>query len=228
SVQFSSADYSVFTLYQGRMSGAAIVKSKVSLGALDVATTALFLCDVQEKFRPVMMHFEDIVINSKKLLSGCASLGVPLLVTEQYPKGLGNTVAELDISHAVAVVPKTKFTMVVPEVEVKMAVLCDGGLQSIVLCGIESHVCVEQTAIDLLSRGLFVHIVADCCGSRTQEDRLLALQRLQQIGCFVTTSENVLFKLLGDKDHPKFKEIAGLVKATSQPTGLVSKIVYNK
>merc|ERR1712179_306105 len=115
--------------------------------------------------------------------------------------------------------------MLVPEVDAKIMEFFAGGkLESIILCGIETHVCIEQTAIDFMSQGIYVHIVADCVASRSQEDRLLALQRLQQIGCFVTTSENVLFKLLGDKDHPKFKEIAGLVKATSQPTGLVSRI----
>ncbi|XP_076045080.1 isochorismatase domain-containing protein 1-like isoform X3 [Oratosquilla oratoria] len=155
-------------------------------------------------------------------LAGGKVLGVLLIATEQYPKGLGNTVTELDIQHAAAVVPKTKFSMVVPEVE-KLLLSSQHGVDAVVLFGIETHVCVEQTAIDLLSRGVKVHVVADCCSSRSQEDRTLALQRLQQVGCFITTSESVLFKLLGDKEHPKFKEVANLVKTTSQPTGLTGK-----
>ncbi|XP_076045079.1 isochorismatase domain-containing protein 1-like isoform X2 [Oratosquilla oratoria] len=199
-----------------------MARSKIELGALNVDTTVFFLCDIQEKFRPVMRHFSEIIENSKKLLAGGKVLGVLLIATEQYPKGLGNTVTELDIQHAAAVVPKTKFSMVVPEVE-KLLLSSQHGVDAVVLFGIETHVCVEQTAIDLLSRGVKVHVVADCCSSRSQEDRTLALQRLQQVGCFITTSESVLFKLLGDKEHPKFKEVANLVKTTSQPTGLTGK-----
>lgn len=198
--------------------------SKHLLGALDVSKSALLLCDVQEKFRPAMINFCEIVQNIKKLILGCKVLDVPLIVTEQYPKGLGSTVPDLPIDHAKCVAPKTKFSMVVPEVEAQIKPLQDNGLQSIILCGIESHVCVEQTAIDLISQGFTVHIVADCCTSRTQEDRLLAFKRLQQIGCFVTTSESVLFKLLGDKDHPKFKDVASLVKLETKETGIISRM----
>lgn len=109
----------------------------------------------------------------------------------------------------------------------------------------KAHVCVEQTAMDLISSGITVHIVADATTSRTQEDRLLAfevgsyndylqrcilniwlilLQRLKQIGCFIATSESVIYKLIGDKNHPKFNEIRPLIKDTSVETGLVSKM----
>lgn len=84
----------------------------------------------------------------------------------------------------------------------------------------KAHICVEQTAMDLRSAGVDVHIVADCSTSRSPEDRALAFERLRQIGCFVTTSENVIFKLLKTKDNPCFNVVRKLVSETSAPTEL--------
>nr|CAD7424150.1 unnamed protein product [Timema monikensis] len=149
-------------------------------------------------------------------------LNIPLLVTEQNPKGLGKTVQELDIAHAYHVYPKTRFSMLVPELVAELGGLCDNNLECVVLFGIEAHVCVEQTAAELCARGIQVHIAADASTSRSQEDRLLAFQRLKQMGCFITTSETVIFKLLGDKEHPKFADIRPLIKTTSPNTGLAN------
>lgn len=197
---------------------------ELAVGKIPLDSTALFMCDVQEKFRPAMIHFESVAKNAKKLVEALRVLEVPLIVTEQYPKGLGNTINEINIEHAAKVVPKTKFSMVIPEVENAMNTICNGQIKCAILFGIEAHVCVEQTAIDLTSRGIKVHIVADASTSRAQEDRLLAFERLKQIGCFITTTENVIFKLIGDKDHPKFPEIRPLIKDTSLETGLLSKM----
>lgn len=111
--------------------------------------------------------------------------------------------------------------MAIPEVKSKInEIYSNNKLESIVLFGIEAHICVEQTAIDLINEGYQVHVVADCSMSRSLEDRTLALTRLKQIGCFVTTSENVIFKLMQDKDHPKFNDVRKLVGETSIDTGL--------
>lgn len=201
--------------------------NSVSLGALDAKHTALFVCDIQEKFRDVMLNFPSLIANSKKLITGCSLLGVPIVVTEQYPKGLGTTVAELDLAsvNVSLKAEKTQFNMLTPELEEVMASkLCKESLASVVLCGIETHVCVEQTAAQLLLRGLTVHVVVDCCTSRTAHDRGFAIQRLSQMGCIVTTYENVLFKLLGGKDHPKFKEVSQIVRQPSVDIGLVSSL----
>lgn len=148
-------------------------------------------------------------------------LDIPLLVTEHYPEKLGRIVKDLDISHAKAVIPKTLFSMVVPELETKIKELFPTNPpESVVLFGLEAHICVEQTAIDLLARDYQIHLVADCSMSRTQEDRLLAFKRLQQQGCFLTTSESVIFKLMKDKNHPKFDVVRKLVNNVSEDTGL--------
>ncbi|XP_069686035.1 isochorismatase domain-containing protein 1-like [Periplaneta americana] len=199
-----------------------MARSLIKFGHLPEKRTAFFLCDIQEKFRPALSHFEQILEAANKLVQASKILNVPLVVTEQNPKGLGRTVAELDISHAHGVYPKTKFSMVIPEVAAELGTLCGGKLECVVLFGIEAHVCVEQTAAELCSRGLQVHVAADACTSRSQEDRLLAFERMRQIGCFITTSEAVIFKLLGDKEHPNFADIRPLIKTISPYTGLAS------
>lgn len=194
----------------------------VRFGLLPIKRTVFFLCDMQEKFRHVL-HFPEIVQSANKLLETSKMMDIPLIVTEQYPRGLGRTVPELDITHAKGVFEKTKFSMLVPEVSKQLDSLCGGNVQCVVLFGIEAHVCIEQTAAELCALGLQVHVVADACSSRTQEDRVLAFNRLQQIGCFLATSENVIFKLLGDKENPNFKQVTTLVKNPTIETGLASK-----
>ncbi|XP_058793622.1 isochorismatase domain-containing protein 2-like [Phymastichus coffea] len=194
--------------------------------ALKQGKTALFVCDMQERFAKVIYEFDKITTNSLKLIQACKILNVPMIVTEQNPSALGKTVPQLDIGGASGVFAKTQFSMYTSEVSTALSALCSNGPpESIILIGIECHVCVENTAIDLRKNGFEVHTIADCCSSRTQEDRLLALDRMKQMGCHIATSENVIFKLLGDAKHKDFKQIQSLVKAPSLSTGLaISKI----
>ncbi|KAF2353941.1 Isochorismatase-like [Trinorchestia longiramus] len=198
----------------------AFPRSRIDLGALDKKRTAVFICDVQEKYKNAMHRFQEVVLNTKKLVQACIQLSIPFVVSEHSPEAVGHTVKDIETYEAVAVLSKTKFSMLVPEMENHLETLCDGNMASVVLCGMETHVAIEQTAIDLLSRGLQVHIVADCCTTRAVDDRNLALQRLAQIGCFVCTCENILFKLLESSDHPKYRVVAQLVKRVSQSSGL--------
>lgn len=150
-------------------------------------------------------------------------MDIPLIVTEQNPDRLGATVAEFDTKHSVGVYAKTKFSMVIPEVVDYLKQSQE--LDSIVLMGLETHICVEQTAMDLLSLERFsVHIVADCVLSRSSEDRMFALNRLEKMGCVITSSENVLFKLIKDKNHTKFNDIRKLVTEPSAFPGLTNKM----
>jgi nicotinamidase-related amidase len=143
------------------------------------------------------------------------ALDIPLIVSEHYPEKLGTTVAELDISHAVMKYPKTKFSMVVPEIAAYLNGLKD--VEDVFLFGLEAHICLEQSAMDILSLNKFnCHIVADCILSRTKEDRAFALNRLDRMGCIITSSENVLFKLIRDKNHPQFNVIRDLVATPSE------------
>nr|XP_033331987.1 isochorismatase domain-containing protein 2-like [Megalopta genalis] len=187
--------------------------------------TALLICDVQEKFAKVMFDFDKITVNSTKLINALKLLEIPVLVSEQNPKALGKTIPEFDISGAKGPFAKTNFSMCTPEINKELNTLCCGNKpEAIILIGLETHVCIENTAIDLRQSGFEVHTVADCCTSRTQEDRILALERMRGIGCHITTSENVIFKLLGGADHKEFKNIQKLVKQPTLPTGLVPKL----
>ncbi|KAH8294301.1 hypothetical protein KR054_010639 [Drosophila jambulina] len=187
--------------------------------------TVFMLCDVQEKFKPAIPLLGALIENTAKLLAAGKALGVPLLVTEQYSEKLGKTVSELDIGHACTNVAKTKFSMLVEPIRTSMADIYDGKPKTAVLFGVETHVCVEQTAFDLINEQIDVWLVADCCASRLNQDRDLAMERLRHIGCTIASSESVIFNLLGDKEHSAFKEIASLVKKVSadmelwRPTG---------
>ncbi len=174
------------------------------MGLLSRQRTTLIVVDVQEGFRSYET-FETVASQCAKLLEAARILGVPALVSEQYPKGLGHTVAEVGVRDE-PVIEKTVFS----------AAKADGfrlaGRDQAVVCGIETHVCVSQTAHDLLSRGVEVHIPADAVGSRHRLDYDRGLDRLDRAGAVVSTVETVLFELLGRAGTPEFKEVQALVK----------------
>ncbi|KAK0137866.1 Isochorismatase domain-containing protein 1 [Merluccius polli] len=195
---------------------------RTPLGNLTPDTTAFLCCDMQERFRPAIKYFDDIVSVGQRLIHGADILGSPLIVSEQYPKGLGSTVPELDISAARLVFPKTKFSMILPEVEKVLATLPH--IRAMVLFGVETHVCIQQTALDLIGRGFEVHVVADSTSSRSMVDRMFALKRMAQLGVIISTSESVLLQLVADKEHPKFKAIQSIIKASAPESGLLMNV----
>ncbi|CAL1156403.1 unnamed protein product [Cladocopium goreaui] len=180
-----------------------------NVGRLHEASTTFLLCDVQEKFRGVIDQMPRVIEASKAMLAAAKVMAIPVIVTEQYPKALGHTVSELDVSEA-KVFEKTQFSMYTNEFAHYL-----GGLdrKDAILFGVETHVCVQQTALDLMDRGIQVHVLADGVSSQRPLDREIALDRLRQAGCYVTTMESVLFELLRSKDAPEFKAISGIVKA---------------
>ncbi len=140
--------------------------SKVNIFVCRPQKVSLLLCDMQEKFRPNISFFPEIVSNSRRIMEAAKILDIPILATEQYPKGLGKTVPELELEKfGVVPFPKTCFSMCgVPEL---MFELESRSRDSVILCGIETHACIFHTTVDLLETGKFeVHVVADCCSSR--------------------------------------------------------------
>ena len=178
---------------------------------LDRARAALVVVDVQEAFRPAVLDFEQVVGNVSVLVRGAGVLGLPTLVTEQYPKGLGRTVSEV-AEHLDQVDPIEKVCFSAVQADGFSRALQDGRRDQVLLCGIETHVCVNQTAEDLLADGVEVHVVQDAVTSRTAENRALGLHKMERSGATVTSVETALFELLRQAGTPEFKEVQALIK----------------
>ena len=172
---------------------------------------ALLVVDVQERFRTQIAAFERMVGRIRTLVLGAALLDVPVVVTEQYPKGLGPTVAELaEILDGAETLEKRSFSSAAaPGLDDLLRRL---GRRQLVLVGLEAHVCVHQTATDLLRGGLSVHAAVDAIESRDPAARAVALQRMAADGVHVTTVETALFELLRTADHERFRDVQALVK----------------
>ena len=178
---------------------------------LDIDKTALVVIDVQEKLSRVMHEREQLFQNLQKLIKGMKLLDIPIVVTEQNPNGLGPTVT--DIAPLLSdVKPITKFSFSCCGEEGFTREIGSLSRKQILLTGIETHVCVYQTAVDLIKAGYEVHVVVDCVSSRTPENKNLALDKMKNEGARLTGGEIVLFELLRTAKHPKFKEMSQIVK----------------
>ncbi|MDQ3907477.1 MAG: hydrolase [Acidobacteriota bacterium] len=179
---------------------------------LDAATTALVVIDMQEGFRNAVPDFTETAARVALVAHGMRLLGVPVLVTEQYPKGLGRTAAEIRavLPEDFEIVEKTAFSSC--GARPFLAQLDETGARQILLCGIEAHVCVNQTAHDLLARGLQVHLLTDCISSRTQQNREIGISKMLASGALPSSVETALFELMRDARHEQFKAVQKLVK----------------
>jgi nicotinamidase-related amidase len=175
---------------------------------LDRDRAALVVIDVQEAFRKALPDFDAVAAASAKLVDGANAMGVPVIVTEQYPKGLGETVPEVAERLSADAAPVEKLCFSAAE--------ADGfdlaGRDQALVCGIETHVCVNQTVLDLLDRGVETHVAQDAVGSRTPENKQLGLHKMERAGAVVTGIEAALFELLRGSDAPEFKEVQALIK----------------
>lgn len=176
--------------------------------------TAFVVCDVQERLFPAMdvEHREEVMRNIKILATSARRLRVPILVTEQYPKGLGHTLQELLDTLGPGVEPLPKVTFSCCGVDTFRAQLEGVGARHVVLTGIEAHVCVLMSTLDLIALGYTVHVAADAVTSRTQANWRLAMDLLRQAGAVVTATETVLFQLLRQADTDEFRELARLIR----------------
>jgi nicotinamidase-related amidase len=166
---------------------------------------ALVVVDVQEAFRKAVPDFEEIARRTGILVEGARILGIPAIVTEQYPKGLGHTVEEIGLDGE-PVIEKTVFA----------ASCADGfdlgGRSQAIVCGIEAHVCVHQTVEDLAAKGVEVHLCADAVGSRDVGNKMVALERAERVGAVPTTVEMALLELCGRAGTDEFKAVQRLIK----------------
>jgi nicotinamidase-related amidase len=179
---------------------------------LDTTHTALVVVDVQEAFRTAIPDFDRLVSRIVTAVKGFQTLDVPVIVTEQYPKGLKRTAAE--ILELVGDEPRLieKMTFSSCGADAFLATLTNLGARRIVLCGIEAHICVNQTAHDLLAMGYQVHLLSDCISSRYDYDRLAGIAKMERSGAIVSTTEMALFEMAATSEHECFKDIQQLVK----------------
>lgn len=178
---------------------------------LERGATALLVIDIQERLATAMAERGKVVGNTGHLIAAAKLLGVPVVHAEQYPKGLGPTVPELrEALGPAAAVEKMTFDCCgepafAPALEA-------AGRATVVVCGMETHVCVLQTVLGLLARGKIVHVAADAVCSRTAENHRIALELMRDAGAVVTCTETVLFQLLERCGTPEFKTIQTRIK----------------
>lgn len=178
---------------------------------LNKESSLLLITDVQERL--VAALDKDIIVKRTAILSKAAKiLGIPVIATEQYPKGLGNTVAAVKetFSENTPIIAKTAFSSFKEEAVKE----CLNSLhkKQIVICGVETHVCVHQTVADLLEAGFDVYVVKDSCASRNKYEFKQGIERMQENGAKITCLEMVLFEWLKDAKNSNFKEIQALIK----------------
>ena len=174
---------------------------------LTAANSQLVVIDVQERLLAAIQHYKSIAATIRFLLDAAAMMQVPAVVTEQYPKGLGSTVEPLRNHPAtVATIEKLRFSAADE--------LLNTGVTAnqVVLAGIESHICVQQTALELRRRGIQVFVAADCIGSRHAEDSRRAIDRMDRAGIVISTAEAIAFEWCERAGTERFKTLSRLVR----------------
>lgn len=178
--------------------------------------TALLVVDVQEKLIGAVRNHRRIVWNVGRLIDGAQLLNMPVFVTEQYPKGLGPTVKDLaerlTSAGAHAIPEKVVFSCF--GCESLLSDLRSCGVTRVLVVGIEAHVCVQQTVLDLLGEGYRIYVAADAIGSRYAIDYEMSLRRMELSGAVLTTTEAALFEWCEAAGTPEFKQISALVRQT--------------
>jgi nicotinamidase-related amidase len=178
---------------------------------LDADRSALIVVDVQERLAPVIHEIDHVVHNIGILMQAAARVGVPMLVTEQYPKGLGHSIqAVAALAPARTVVEKIEFSAAEnPDFNRRLAAI---DRPQVLVCGIETHVCVLQTVLQLADRTISPFVVRDACGSRRPENAAAAVSRAERHGIEPVTTEMVVFEWMRRADSPVFRELSRLIK----------------
>ncbi|HLL15671.1 MAG TPA: isochorismatase family protein [Pyrinomonadaceae bacterium] len=179
---------------------------------LDAAATALVIIDVQDAFRSSISDFAEVAVRIALVAHAAQLLNVPVLVTEQYPKGLGRTAGEIRAVLPAALEPIEKTAFSSCGAQTFMGELERLRARQVLVCGLEAHVCVNQTTHDLLARGYGVHLLTECITARAPHNRQAGLAKMQQSGALPSSIEMALFELMRDAAHEQFKAVQKLIK----------------
>lgn len=175
-----------------------------------VNNSLLLVIDVQERLMPVIHESDKTIANIQKLIDGARILGMDMIITEQYPQGLGRTIPELEYDENTSALEKNTFSCMLEQSVITQLSLYRK--EHLILCGVESHICVLKTAIDAVSHGFNVHVVSDAVSSRSEQSKMLAFERMRQSGVFIVNLEMILFMLLDCAGTAEFKAISKLIK----------------
>ena len=178
---------------------------------LKVKNTCLLIIDVQQRILPVIKNHELVVENTLKLIKGFKAMGLPIYYTEQYPKGLGSTEEQI-LNELEGIKPIEKMSFSCSGAGELFNILKRKNHSQIVVCGIESHVCVQQTVLDLIENNFQVNLATDAVSSRKETDYNIALKRMRHHGTEVSTTESILFELLNVCGTDIFKQVSKIVK----------------
>ena len=181
--------------------------------------TALVVVDVQEGFRRAIPDFERVAKAIATLIAGAEAIGIPVVITEQYPKGLGSTAPEVAEQLPDGTEPLEKVCFSAVDAEGFDL----GGRDQALVCGIETHVCVNQTVLDLLDGGTEVQVVEEAVGSRTEENKRVGLHKMERAGAVLTSVETSLFELLGRAGTDEFKTVQKLILEYAPSPGVHTK-----
>ncbi|MFC1738861.1 hydrolase [Planctomycetota bacterium] len=178
---------------------------------IDIQNCSLIVVDVQGKLAQLMCRRELLFKNIRALIKAAKILGLPIIWTQQVPKALGETIPQI-VELLTEKEPINKASFSCCREEKFMTALNSLNRPRVLLCGIETHICIYQTALDLLEKNYSVQIIADAVSSRALQNNKIALDKMQTKGIEITSTEMVLFELLKTTEHPQFKKIAELIK----------------
>jgi len=196
---------------------------------MSVRTYGLFVCDLQTRFRTIIRNFPLVLRSTQTLIDISNQMNIPICVTEQNPSKLGNTCPELNgklsLSKDLIILPKMQFSMITEDVS---TFITRNRFDTVILCGIEGHVCIQQTALALLDRKINVIIPLESVSSQRAEDLEAALKLLLQKGATVTTVESAVMTILKTADHPQFRDVMKIMIKHTEDVKELRTITTNK
>ena len=182
--------------------------AEIARRPLDPEQCALIVVDIQEKLLPPIFQKEELVRNSKLLIRAAGVLKIPSLVSTQYAKGLGPTVPEIaSLLPETEAIDKDRFSCFGSDAFCTLLKRLPGNRNTLLLCGMESHICVGQTALAALREGYLVHVASDAVSSRTEWNWKIGLERMRAAGAVISSTEMIIYELMRSSSSPAFKEM---------------------
>jgi nicotinamidase-related amidase len=187
--------------------------SEIARASLEVDRCALIVVDIQEKLLPPIFQKEQLIKNSQLLIRLAGILKLPALMTTQYARGLGNTVPEIaSLLPETQAIDKQMFSCFGSDAFCSLLKRLPGNRNTVLLCGMESHICVTQTALGALRAGYIVHVASDAVSSRTEWNWKIGLERMRAAGAVISSTEMIIYELLRSSGAPAFKELLPYLK----------------